>query len=1022
LVTVLKCRVSIQLGVLSRRVLVRHVKKDSQTNKEHITEGWASVQSSQGYIILSPLISLCYSNSRWGGTRPIIKQCGHAAHLKCVEAHTLSLHQRAAGDQPYDGRFAANISDGEFLCPLCKQLSNILIPRDGSSSMSERAAMDIDELTDMNQQRRSIQALLSGTRSSAFGASSMVRKALEEFGSHLHAAMSVPWERTSGSRRKRQEKWHPSIQKWDYEEDDDDHDEEESAPNAVKIGSTMRLLRQQLIAWAAVGHSAAALEVGSRAVEEVLPFGIVASTSDPWPEFNKETRDRHPMLLELQRTLTAASGLLEVLHIEMAQQLAGREMKVNEISVIGSCLSDIVTGRHWIFQSKDAEGYYGSEAALWSELSALISALPCHVAKDGTISQRSEARATAAAMWVLKGLPYEANKNTEPPAPLAIRQLFTSDDYIHTPIPENWGTMLPYVEKSQSEKISPPFRPGLASGFLYTPCLAWDLYTLAGALFSCLLLNEDSDLPTDDELLYVAHTLLVGRIVQVLVCPKEIDFGGQMDLDDEECWSDEEIKTEEAAIAALFAHCRNMIETKTISFPMGLTGNPSGMSGSELLAEVGRSILPFARALILVLRACTAVVRERQKKSKSSSVHSKESDLDSVLYRRNLMTVEDGFYIVKAMKCATPKHLIDEKGEFLCLINRWLVGITVFEMHHGSVGRSILRTVAPPSGSISPAHERVSRSNSGNLSAEDIQMDLGESGQSSEDRIVSLRHGANNFALDGGMEDSDEELADSIDEAEEIFDEIVESAEVANADPGEPSDTSSSGSEDGGLDSNRLFANVSRSAILPYQPSILGLEGIGTSKQGSKFDFSIANDIMSDLSYFGCGHMKNVPLFTLIRLPKSFVELYNIVNKVKGRDDSAAMDDSDDGSSTETAICLLTGTVMRSGSPRRLFARSPRLPGACTLHARKTASGIGIFFLVQKCTVLLMHNSKSAYSPSLYVDDHGEEDPQLRRGRPLFLNDARYRALELLWRQQGIPREVAQIRSTSDRVIRDNWY
>lgn len=99
-----------------------------------------------------------------------------------------------------------------------------------------------------------------------------------------------------------------------------------------------------------------------------------------------------------------------------------------------------------------------------------------------------------------------------------------------------------------------------------------------------------------------------------------------------------------------------------------------------------------------------------------------------------------------------------------------------------------------------------------------------------------------------------------------------------------------------------------------------------------------------------------------------------------------------------------------------------RPPGACTLHARKVGSGSGIFFLVQKCKVLLMHNNKSAYSASLYVDEHGEEDPGLRRGRPLFLNEARYRALEVLWRQQGIPREVAQIRSTSDRVIRDNWY
>jgi hypothetical protein len=181
---------------------------------------------------------------------------------------------------------------------------------------------------------------------------------------------------------------------------------------------------------------------------------------------------------------------------------------------------------------------------------------------------------------------------------------------------------------------------------------------------------------------------------------------------------------------------------------------------------------------------------------------------------------------------------------------------------------------------------------------------------------------------------------------------------------------------------------------------------------------------MADLSHLGAIHHKDKPTFCLIRLPKSFVELYNLVNKVKGREDTAAGDDTaDDAGSSETAICLLTGKVMRSGSSRRGFsARGSRPPGACTFHARKHGSGIGIFFLVQKCTVLLMHNNKSAYSPSIYVDEHGEEDPGLRRGRPLMLNDARYRSLEALWRQQGVPREVAQIRSTSDRVIRDNWY
>jgi hypothetical protein len=219
---------------------------------------------------------------------------------------------------------------------------------------------------------------------------------------------------------------------------------------------------------------------------------------------------------------------------------------------------------------------------------------------------------------------------------------------------------------------------------------------------------------------------------------------------------------------------------------------------------------------------------------------------------------------------------------------------------------------------------------------------------------------------------------------------------------------------------DRMFAHVSRAAILPYQPSILGLSKIGPGPRGERgehFEYNIASHVMKDLSHLGSVHLPGVPSNCLVKLPLSFVELYSIVNKVKGRDSNS--DDADDDNGYETAVCLLTGAVMRSG---RRSKGSSRQEGTCTLHARKTGSGIGIFFLVQKCTVLLMHNDKSAYSPSLYVDENGEEDIGLRRGRPLFFSEERYQVLETLWRTHGIPREVSQIRSTSDRVIRDNWY
>jgi hypothetical protein len=161
---------------------------------------------------------------------------------------------------------------------------------------------------------------------------------------------------------------------------------------------------------------------------------------------------------------------------------------------------------------------------------------------------------------------------------------------------------------------------------------------------------------------------------------------------------------------------------------------------------------------------------------------------------------------------------------------------------------------------------------------------------------------------------------------------------------------------------------------------------------------------------------------SLINLPRSFVELYGLINRAKMSGHTADLDEEEDGGRDDTAICLVTGAILRAGSGQRSISRSKRSPGNCTMHARKIGSGCGIFFLIQKCTVLLMHNKKAAYSASLYVDENGEEDTGLNRGRPLFLKDERYGALEKLWRNHGIPREVAQIRSTSDRVIRDNWY
>jgi len=417
--------------------------------------------------------------------------------------------------------------------------------------------------------------------------------------------------------------------------------------------------------------------------------------------------------------------------------------------------------------------------------------------------------------------------------------------------------------------------------------------------------------------------------------------------------------------------------------------------------------------------------------------------LESVLDGTETLSTNDGLFILKEMKGPMPSAILNASDDWWSLVNRWLTAVIGLEKHHGSRGKSVIPVInasneASDDEKMLPSDGPDVGIDTDGFSGTGQQASLNNDGKEHVgggfDSMVQERIHRHLYLNDNAGDESDDELVEDMEMegAEDMLDFEDQVVAIAGGDIGindaeeSADDPSSSGSEAGDskqpLDTSFVFAGVSKSPIINYQPSVLAKLSIGPGKEGSVFEAASASSVMADLSHLGLIHKKDTPTFSLVRLPKSFVELYGIVNKIKGRDDSSTLEEADDIGSSETAICLLTGTVMKSGSARRSFHRTQRPPGACTLHARMNGSGIGIFFLVQKCTVLLMHNNKSAYSPSLYVDDHGEEDPGLRRGRPLFLNEARYRALEQLWRQQGIPREVAQIRSTSDRVIRDNWY
>jgi len=908
---VLKSLMLDKYDILSRRVLVCHVVNNADNN-EVLTKGWASVQSSQGYVILSPLASICYSNSKWGSTRPIIRQCGHAAHLKCVEAHTLSLHQRAAGEQPYDGRFAANIDDGEFLCPLCKQLSNILIPRDrfvdnisagslGEVEMKEAEGSITNQEVTVGGSEGSHTALRrllcsSGKHFQSLKLNKMSQEALKDFGAHLSQAMDVPWERNSGWKRQNQQQWHPSIQRWDYEDEGGEADLCSSEKPVPRVKSALRHIRQEHIAWAAIGHSASAQESSTRGLEEALPFGVVASTSDPWSGYSCQIKDKHPMVLELKRTLAAVAGLFEVLMDELAEELLDKDEFAclsKRAFTVSTLLADIIEGKSWLQGLFETDASNQSLMVLWSQLTGLMCSIPCHVARDGQISQRSEARAAAAAMWIATGAgtASQPKKVGEPPVPFAVRKVIdvAALGGKSLQICPAWGTLKPFASELEHCQPAIPFRPAVACSFLYTPLLAWDLNTFAGAMFSTILVNDTANLPSSEDLLHLSQVLLVSRLVQAVVTPGGIAISNEVDdAEISNTWEMQEIEPEGSALAHLVRHYRDKVKFRKLSVEPAIFRKNRGeaFKPAVLLAAVGEALLPFARSLVLLLRACTAVIRERQRLGQINPTNDSQAEkvLETVMFGSDIMSCEDGFFIYKALQGPVPTAITQASGFWWTRIEQWLVAVTGWELHHGSRGKSLIPIIVtngtdrswclqeeePPgvaSGTRSSEGAKGlnraqrtegSRASENNMEEEGMEIDGGVQEQRG---FVHY-----NNALEADEEDSDEELMELDNEeiavvgfpAGVVSDALLPRGGADGSDGhGDSSDENSSSVSDGDrCTSDREFAHVSRTPIISYQPSILAQGEIGAVRQGTFFESALANSVMADLSHLGLIHRR----------------------------------------------------------------------------------------------------------------------------------------------------------------------
>lgn len=143
---------------------------------------------------------------------------------------------------------------------------------------------------------------------------------------------------------------------------------------------------------------------------------------------------------------------------------------------------------------------------------------------------------------------------------------------------------------------------------------------------------------------------------------------------------------------------------------------------------------------------------------------------------------------------------------------------------------------------------------------------------------------------------------------------------------------------------------------------------------------------------------------SLIKLPEIFQTLLESLSGRKCETCSLSP------SPYASILCLVCGAVLCRHQPRCVLSS----PGA---HATECGNGTGVFLVVMLTSVHIIRDERSSTWGSPYLDAHGEEDEGLHRGKPLYLNEARYSALEKLWLTNSFDQDPRLLRRTIPNVF-----
>ena len=144
--------------------------------------------------------------------------------------------------------------------------------------------------------------------------------------------------------------------------------------------------------------------------------------------------------------------------------------------------------------------------------------------------------------------------------------------------------------------------------------------------------------------------------------------------------------------------------------------------------------------------------------------------------------------------------------------------------------------------------------------------------------------------------------------------------------------------------------------------------------------------------------------FTFIELPKQYSFAYD-------KKFTNFICCNCNGTPSKPALCLICGTIVCAESG----CCSENSFGECNTHMRKCGS-VGVYLLLYSTMILLLQNGKGCFWGSIYVDEHGEIDKNLTRGKELHLSEVKLRELTKLCANLQIGK-VCQSKQAKSRTL-----